>query len=257
MSSIRIFLFLLILLFGTSLLISQEESLYPKEELTLWCGTDQKSIAEVGQLLRTTWTLKILLVEFSDVKHKTPGYTFANFNNLFFSSGVYVSPNMYSPDGEPLFGSMNDYLQIMSDGDFSISGYVVNRDNNSDGIPDWLTLPLRKGQYDSTTSFSTFENAAFAAANAAGLDVSTNSTTKLAIIYAGHTYRGLWDGIHYSGLNPHANYIGGTFYINGELFAAGAPYRSERPDAKFSEIGINTHEFLHLVDLPDLYDNGV
>jgi hypothetical protein len=33
------------------------------------------------------------------------------------------------------------------------------------------------------------------------------------------------------------------------------PYQSERPDAKFSEIGINVHEFLHLAGLPDLYDN--
>ncbi|MBL1214220.1 MAG: T9SS type A sorting domain-containing protein [Ignavibacteriae bacterium] len=225
------------------------------------CDTNPDSLTySYGELTATTWTLKILLVEFQDVKHKSPGYTYTDFNNLFFSNGIYVSPNKYSPDGEQVFGSMRDYLHIMSDGEFTLTGSVVNIDETKDGVPDWLTLPFRKGQYDSS-SYSNFKNDAITAANTAGLNISTNSTTKLAIIYAGHTYRGHWYEIvgpdtipHLSGLNPRAS---GSKYINGELFACCSPYRSERPDAKFSEIGINVHEFLHLMDIPDLYDNGV
>jgi M6 family metalloprotease-like protein len=214
------------------------------------CPTDQRMITQVEQLSGVSWTLKILLVEFQDVHHKTPGYTYNNWNNLFFSTGIYVSPNMYSPDGQQVFGSMKDYYSIMSDGQFTINGYVINQDANGDQVPDWLTLPLTKSYYDNQ-NWSVFVSAAFTAANNAGLDISTNSTTKLAIIYAGHTYRGAG-----SGLNPRANGIGGTYYINGELFAVGSPYRSERADAKFSEIGINVHEFGHLVGEYDLYSNG-
>jgi len=214
------------------------------------CTTDLKTInTNQGYLRGTTWTLKVLLVEFQDIKHKNPiSYTFSNFSNLFFSTGVYVSPNMYSPDGGAVFGSMNDYLSIMSDGDFTITGYVVNADNNHDNIPDWLTLPNNKSYYN---SHSGFDAAAIAAANSAGLDISTDSTTKLAIIYAGMTYRST--DVSYSYLNPHAS---GNYYIMGERFAAGGPYQEERSEAKFSEIGINVHEFLHLVGLPDLYANG-
>ena len=225
-------------------IVAQIDSIFP-------CPTDQRMITQVGQLRGTTWTLKILLVEFQDVHHKTPGYTYNNWNNLFFSSDIYVTPNMYSPDGQQVFGSMKDYYSIMSDGQFTLNGYVVNQDANGDQVPDWLTLPLTKAYYDQGClgCWSNFLNAAFTAANNAGLDISTNSTTKLAIIYAGHTYRG-------GGLNPQANGLGGTYYINGELFAAGTPYRSERADAKFSEIGINVHEFGHLVGEYDLYSNG-
>ena len=86
----------------------------------LQCATAQSSLQEIGQLRSTTWTLKVLLVEFSDVHHNTtPNYTYNNFNNLFFSTNVYVSTNMYSPDGEPVYGSMRDYYSIMSDGEFN------------------------------------------------------------------------------------------------------------------------------------------
>lgn len=242
------------------LMVALSPRILAQEELFI-CGTHPDSLdGGIEELVSTTWTLKILLVEFSDVKHKTPGYTYTDFNNLFFSSGVYVSPNKYSPDGEPVFGSMRDYLHKMSDGEFTLTGSVINLDENKNNEPDWLTLPLRKGQYDSS-SVSTFYNAAITAANNAGLNISTNSTTKLAIIYAGHTYRGYWYEIigqdtiaRLSGLNPRAF---GSTYINGERFACCAPYREERSDSKFSEIGINVHEFLHLMNIPDLYDNGV
>lgn len=257
MSQFRFLLIFLVSIFCSQTILSQIEKFK--------CATNQSQIQQVGQLLSTTWTLKILLVEFSDVKHNTsPAYTYTNFNNLFFSTNQYVSPNMYSPDGEQVFGSMRDYYSIMSDGEFELTGYVVNNDSDFDNVPDWLTLPLRKGQYDSVgfANWTTFLNAALAAAISAGLDISTNSTTKLAVIYAGQTYRGddtLGTG---SGLNPQAStcyyYSGNCYslYINGEKFGSFAPYRTERPDAKFSEIGINGHEFAHLLGFPDLGLNG-
>jgi len=234
----------LIIIFFSPAEISAQEDVFI-------CGgvSDQETIMDPGQLRGVTYTLKILLVEFSDIHYK-PGITYSNWNNLFFSSGIYVSPNMYSPDGQQVFGSMKDYYTVMSDGYFNLNGYVVNQDANGNQVPDWLTLPLTKQYYDEQP-WSVFENAAFTAANNAGLDISTSSTTKLAIIYAGHTYRG-----NGSGLWPHANYLGGTFYINGELFAAGEPYDKEHPQAKFSEIGINVHEFAHLLGMPDLGVNG-
>ena len=211
------------------------------------CPTDEQVLSEVGQLTGTTWTLKILLVEFQDIRAHSPLYSISDFEDMFFSSGTYVSPNKYSPDGEQVFGSMRDYLSIMSDGEFTVTGYVLN-DDQGDGTPEWLTLPQTKSYYDNH-NWSEFVSDSWSAAISAGLNLSTSGTTKLAIIYAGHAYRG-------AELNPRANGIGGTFYINSELFAEGSPFRSEHPNAKFQEIGINVHEFLHLVGFYDLGENG-
>lgn len=176
------------------------------------CGTDQKTIGSVGELINTTWTLKVLLVEFSDVKHRNPvnhglpAYTMDDWNDLFFSEGVYVFPNMFCPDGKRVYGSMRDYYKIISDGNFTLDGYVLNPDNNSDGIPDWIVLPNTKSYYNN--GMADFRSAAKSAAIAAGLDVSTSSTVKLAIVYAGQMYTK-------KALNPYAL---GNDYIMSERF---------------------------------------
>jgi M6 family metalloprotease-like protein len=235
---------------------------YAQTDIGFICGTDSNSVLsrqQIGTLTNTTWTLKILLVEFADVKHRNPAdhnkpaYTFGDWDDLFFSNGEYVSPNMYCPDGKKVYGSMRDYFQIISDGEFTLTGYVVNRDDNSDNIPDWIALPNTKAHYGNQ-SIGGFDDAAKSAAIAAGLDVSTNSTTKLAVIYAGHTYRKKPNGQPgLSGLNPYAERWNNV-YIMGELFAPYSPYNTERPDAIFSGIGINAHEFGHLLGWDDNED---
>jgi|GEM_PF-3393937 len=191
------------------------------------------------------FVLKVLLVEFSDVKHNTsPAYTLQNFNDLFFSSGEYVSPNKYSPDGQQVFGSLHDYYYKMSNGNFSLSGSVINQDLNNDQIPDWITLDYTKAQYDNNTR-DIFTDA-IAKAQTAGLSIGTlGARTKLCIIYAGMTYRSTT-----LGLRP---YCIGNEYIMGEKFAAFSPFDAERTDAKFSHIGLHAHEFGHCLGLPDTY----
>lgn len=72
------FLFLLIIILFSSAEISAQEDVFI-------CGgvNDQRTIMDPGQLRGITYTLKILLVEFSDIHHK-PNITYTNWNNLFF-----------------------------------------------------------------------------------------------------------------------------------------------------------------------------
>ena len=222
------------------------------------CATDPGDIIDPGELRNTTWTLKVLFVEFSDIKHRQPSingkaeYTITDWNNLLFSQWTYLSPQVYGPDQKNVYGSMRDFFSLMSDGEFELAGNILNPDNNQDGVPDWLTVTNTK-EYYANHSYSTFVNAAIQEANGAGLNVTTNSTTKLAIIYAGHTYRGKSPNglLTYNGLNPRAF---SNTYLMGERFAPYSPWVYEREDAIFSGIGIHCHEFGHLLGWPDLYN---
>jgi M6 family metalloprotease-like protein len=220
----------------------------------------------LNQTVTREITIKILLVEFQDVKHRNPSYpsnlslpayTYDDFYNLFFSENKYFSPNMYSPDGEELFGSISDYYRIMSDNNLIIDGYVLNKDLDYDNIPDWITLGKAKSYYDNDRG-DQFIKDSKEKAKSLGLDISKDENMFLAIIYAGHSYRS-WRKT----LNPEAFYDTHE-YIMGERFAPFAPYREERDDsainkvATFSHIGIHVHEIGHLLGLDDLeggFDN--
>ena len=90
--------------------------------------------------------IKILLVEFKDVHcaqeddSRKPRYTARDFEDLLGSDGKYVSPRMYSPDGDELFGSMNDYFTAMSGGRLRLTASVLNRLNRVGVTPQWIRL---------------------------------------------------------------------------------------------------------------------
>ncbi len=230
-----------------------------------------KSLSDFSKMVSTTTliktkktiTLKILLIEFKDVKHRNPeypsslslpAYSYDDFNNMLFSENQYCSPHMYSPDGQNVFGSLNDYYRIMSDDNLSIKGSVLNNDLECDNIPDWIILDSSKAFYDKNKD-SIIRNETKNKALEVGLDISTSSNVFLVIIYAGHTYRG-----NGHTLNPRA-FIDDHEYLIGERFAPGFPFCEERDDSKtysisrFAHIGIHVHEFGHLLGFDD-HDGG-
>ncbi len=191
------------------------------------------------QYIGTAITLKILLVEFTDVTHRTSpsAYTKSDFENLLVSSGVYVTPNMSSPDGDAVYGSLGDYFQKMSSGNLTITGYVVN--TVSGNTPNWIALAHTKAYYHSFDYWNTpIFSDAVNAANAAGLDVSVQGNTRLVIIYAGNTY------FSKKGLNPMQT---GSMYISSEV--QDRPYEVETSSNKFTRIGLHCHEFAHTLGI--------
>jgi len=200
----------------------------------------------------TTLTLKILLVEFPDIKHSTnPVYTTQNWNDLFFSKGTYYSPNKKSPDGQAVFGSVNDYYNKMSNNNLEITGKIINKDADEDGIPEWIKLKHSKSDYNTIYQLDIISDA-LAGAAAENLDIDlTKPNTILVIIYSGMVIR----EAPYL-LSPHIGSEKNT-YIMGEKFAPFAPYNDHRNDAKFSHIGIHVHELAHCIGLWDLYCNDI
>ncbi|MBU0559555.1 MAG: hypothetical protein KKG93_08275 [Bacteroidetes bacterium] len=101
---------------------------------------------------------------------------------MLFSSGSYASPNMYSPDNKQVFGSLHDYYNIMSNSNLDITGNILNNDDDSDNIPDWIELDYSKSYYNDR-DYTIFRDEVIAKANALGLSVGGLGThVKLAII---------------------------------------------------------------------------
>jgi M6 family metalloprotease-like protein len=218
-----------------SLVILLSKALSSNEMCLSRCASTTK------QYINSTITLKILLVEFTDVKHRTSpsAYTKTDFENLLVSNGVYVSPNMHSPDNENVYGSLRDYYQKMSNGNLTITGFVVNNVQNN--IPIWITLPNTKTYYDNR-NYDTLIAHVKSAATTKGLNIGgLGDYVKLAIIYAGNIY-------YNSILNPSTDNLG-TLYIMSER--NGSPIRpsGEHSTDVFSRIGVHCHEFAHLIGI--------
>lgn len=200
--------------------------------------------------LSATFTLKVLLVEFQDVKHRNPNqdgkpaYTFQNFEDLFFSFGTYTNT---SPDGEQVFGSMRDYYHQMSNGDLVLTGYVLNRDDNSDNVPDWLVLDYNKSAYGSGSRNLFTDALNKAAQQTPPLDTSTGTYTKLVVVYAGNWWL---SGSLWPAAQPSSNRyrMSERLYYNAD--------GQELTNAPFTHIGIHCHEFGHLLGFLDLYTGG-
>lgn len=138
-------------------------------------------------------------------------------------------------------------------GSWVLKGRIANKDSALTAIPKWITMPNRKAYYDSLsgngiapfTNFTVFIDSVRAYAyiqDSINVDLTTG-LKKLAVIYAGNIW---WEGNlpHRTCLHSQANSSYGVF-INSELF--GSPDRTESSSFKFQHIGVNCHEFSHVI----------
>lgn len=221
----------------------------------------------------TSRYLKIILVEFSDIKHQNnndwpksdttvfgkgrsagqyPAYTAADFTNMLFSNNYYK--NINSPDGEPVYGSMRDYYQDMANGiSFSVNGNIVNNMNGN--YPIWVNLGRNKGSYYRTATDQLWLDAIDSLAKQQNISVGRNGgDTVVVVIYAGNmcTTPENSDSI---GLNPRAIWGGldgfGKGYVVSERTAYNAAGTKSENKATFAHIGTHCHEFGHCLNLYD------
>lgn len=208
--------------------------------------------------------LQILLVEFSDIKHRNlndwpmnlgygdslPDYrefTRSEFEMLFFSQNVYHNT---SPDGDPVYGSMRDYFSDISQGAFTLTGTVLNQNQPGTAIPKWVVLPETKTYYHNQSPagyFDDFEDAVLSAAQTQQqITPVLDGTHKLCILYAGNMYAT-------GQLHPATS---GNVFIGSERFKyppSGISRNSEVNAATFTHIGVHCHEFGHILGLYDHY----
>lgn len=153
-------------------------------------------------------------------------YTMNDFQKLFFSENIY---NTTSPDGTPVYGSINDYYKKVSYGNVYIYGAVLNT-IDANGKPNWY----RANNNISTYSHSSLVAEAKTKAIAAGFIPANYSS--ICVIFAGP-----WGGSA-NNLWPSSS---STTWIMGERNSAWDG------DYGFASVGVHVHEYAHNLGLLD------
>ncbi len=174
---------------------------------------------------RTVW-VDLLLVEFDDVEHNN-SYTNSDYNTMFASVDSYddqVAPTPH-PDNKPVYGSVHDYWDDMTNSDVDIDGAVWN-------TAGWITLDYSKSYYDTHAELIFINEIA----TKSGYNFGSLSSDHLcAVIYAGNEYLG-------NMLHPH--YTGGEYrYMMAAEFSR--PQSQENAYNFFANIGTHCHELGH------------
>ncbi|HMN24501.1 MAG TPA: T9SS type A sorting domain-containing protein [Ignavibacteriaceae bacterium] len=153
-------------------------------------------------------------------------YTMNDFQKLFFSENVY---NTSSPDGTPVYGSINDYYKKVSYGSVYIYGAVLNQ-TDGNGKPIWY----RASGNISTYSHSSLVEEAKTKAISAGFNPANYSS--ICVVFAGP-----WGGSA-NNLWPSSS---STTWIMGERNSAWDG------DYGFASVGVHVHEYAHNLGLGD------
>lgn len=177
-----------------------------------------------------TYRLAVILIEYPDAKHNEK-ITNEDWAASFFSQDEYSEKE--NATGQPVFGSMNDYYHELSCGSFHVKGKVF----------DWVEVTKKRGEYTKTTGrtpelFTEALDLILARDGKEALD----DFDGVFFMYAGDRFRTNRGGLYW----PHRSSVTHgrkrwSYFIVNE------------GGAKMSNISVPSHEFGHMLGLPDLY----
>jgi M6 family metalloprotease-like protein len=182
---------------------------------------------------KPTYNLAIIGVEYPDMKHNAK-IKDSDWEASMFSLGKYKGKNA---TGQSVHGSMNDYYQELSYGQFKIEGKFVG----------WFEVSKKRMDYTTGSGTSTKEKTSLLTES---LDLFTRSAGKDALkqydgvffIYAGKRVSTTRGGLYW----PHR----ATVSYGGR----GVPYFIVQEGGdNMNDISVFCHEFGHMLGLPDLY----
>ena len=174
------------------------------------------------------YRLAVIVVGFSDTKTNEK-ITPAEWEKALFSKGEYKDKSV---TGQSVYGSMNDYYQEISCGKFSVTGKVF--------AP--VTCGKKRSDYSTTSNRNAMFNDALDLLLARDGRDALRGYDGLFFLYAGNRVQTQRGGIYW----PHKSnlrYQGKSwnYFI--------CPEGGER----MSSISVMSHEFGHMLGLPDLY----
>jgi M6 family metalloprotease-like protein len=186
---------------------------------------------------KKTYNLAVVGVEYPDVKHN-PRITDKDWENSLFSLGTYKGK---SATDQTVYGSMNDYYQEISYGNFKVEGKFLG----------WIELSKKRLEYSTGSGTGRGERQQFFGEvmrklfEAKGKD-ALKGYDGIFVIYAGGRTGQSRGSLYW----PHRAQFtyeekSWPYFIVNELGGA-------QNDA-MTNISVFCHEFGHLLGLPDLY----
>jgi M6 family metalloprotease-like protein len=182
---------------------------------------------------RAAYRLAVIEVAFADAKPNEK-ITPAEWTKALFSKGEYKDKNV---TGQAVYGSMNDYYQEISGGKFAVTGKVFEPVVCSKKRAEYANMPSRFAMFTEALDLLTARD---------GMD-ALKDFDGLFFIYVGGRVPTQRGGVFW----PHKanlSYQGKrwSYFICPEL-------GGRRSAEQMSSISVFSHEFGHMLGLPDLY----
>lgn len=177
---------------------------------------------------KPVYRLAVVMVRFPDVA-PNPLISLYDWEQSLFSRGSFIQKNA---TGQTVYGSLNDYYLEQSYGQFSVQGHVF----------DWVTANRRRAEYaNDTNRFALLTESLDKLRAREGANV-LSGFDGVFFVYAGERYPTNRGGLYW----PHRSTL---FYQGRRLNYFICPEGGRRMDS----ISVVTHEFGHMLGLPDLY----
>lgn len=197
----------------------------PQEDMPTLARWDERS-ARVFR--KPVYRLAVIPIAFTDVKPNAKIKP-ADWETALFSTGVY---NQFSPTGQAVYGSMNDFYQELSCGKFKVEGKAFEP----------VTVGKKRTDYTQTASRTALLTEACDQLLSRDGDDALKDFDGIFFVYSGNRVQTQRGGIYW----PHRS----SFAHKGKRWAYFiCPEGGER----MSTISVISHEFGHMLGLPDLY----
>jgi M6 family metalloprotease-like protein len=181
-----------------------------------------------GYFRKPLFKLAVIPIEYPDVKHN-PKTTAYDYEQMLFSEGTFYKKNA---TGQQVYGSMNDYYVELSCGKFRVTGKVF----------DWVEVRNKRADYANSTVRNALLTEAIDKLLARDGEKALDEFDGVFFLYAGDRFRTNRGGLYW----PHRS----TLFHRGKRFNYFiCPEGGNRMDS----ISVMSHEFGHMLGLPDLY----
>lgn len=176
---------------------------------------------------RPAYKLALIGIEYPDVAHNAKVKP-SDWDEALFSTGRYTGRSV---TGQRVYGSMNDYWLEQSCGKFRVEGKAF----------DWVKVKRKRAEYASDSNRAALLTEAVDALLARDKK-ALDGFDGIFFLYAGESFRTSRGGLYW----PHR----ASFRHNGKSW----PYFiCPEGGRTMASISVLTHEFGHLLGLPDLY----
>lgn len=177
---------------------------------------------------RPVYRLAVVPIEYPDVKHN-PKIKTTDWEESLFSTGTYMDRSV---TGQRVYGSMNDYYREISVGQFSVEGKCF----------DWVMAKRKRAEYANDSNRYALLTEALDKLLERDGKTALDGFDGIYFLYAGERFQTRRGGLYW----PHR----ASLNHRGKRWSY---FICPEGGKTIASISVITHEFGHMLGLPDLY----